>query len=237
MKGKNPLKDLRVRKALYQAIDIQSIQRVVLRGLAQPTGTLIAGDLLFLDRAPSTPTANLARWRESLDALAKLPHKAAIPGHGPFDPGGTRAIAQTRDWLDWLDATLRTAVQSGLDMVEAGALPIPDRFATMAAARPGLAGCDGPWHVMALVRPRSRSIGARHGVGEGQHLELHARRGLVRGGGPQGDAAGQSGFHLRVGQDRLQERNVGRDAANPELGERAPGPPDQITYPRAYPSR
>ena len=30
---------------------------------------------------------------------------------------------------------LRTAVQSGLDMVEAGTLPIPDRFATMAAAR------------------------------------------------------------------------------------------------------
>ena len=29
-------KDVRVRKALYQAIDIQSIQRVVLRGLANP---------------------------------------------------------------------------------------------------------------------------------------------------------------------------------------------------------
>ena len=45
VKGKNPLKDLRVRKALYQAIDIQSIQRVVLRGLAQPTGTLIANQV------------------------------------------------------------------------------------------------------------------------------------------------------------------------------------------------
>jgi len=45
IKGKNPLKDLRVRKALYQAIDIQSIQRVVLRGLAQPTGTLIANQV------------------------------------------------------------------------------------------------------------------------------------------------------------------------------------------------
>lgn len=103
--------------------------------LDERTGTLVAGDLLFLDRAPSTPTANLGRWRESLDALAKLPHKAAIPGHGPFDPAGTRAIAQTRDWLDWLDMTLRAAVQSGLDMVEAGTLPIPARFATIAAAR------------------------------------------------------------------------------------------------------
>lgn len=42
IKGKNPLKDVRVRKALYQAIDIQSIHKVVMRGLSQNTGTLIA---------------------------------------------------------------------------------------------------------------------------------------------------------------------------------------------------
>ena len=42
VKGKNPLKDVRVRKALYQAIDINAIQRVVLRGLAQPTGVIVA---------------------------------------------------------------------------------------------------------------------------------------------------------------------------------------------------
>jgi peptide/nickel transport system substrate-binding protein len=42
VKGKNPLKDLRVRKALYQAIDINAIARTTMRGLAQPTGTLIA---------------------------------------------------------------------------------------------------------------------------------------------------------------------------------------------------
>ncbi|MEY2654608.1 MAG: hypothetical protein RLZZ524_1636 [Pseudomonadota bacterium] len=42
VKGKNPLKDQRVRRALYQAIDMDSIARVTLRGLGQPTGTLIA---------------------------------------------------------------------------------------------------------------------------------------------------------------------------------------------------
>ncbi|MBO9378931.1 quinoprotein relay system zinc metallohydrolase 1 [Sphingomonas histidinilytica] len=99
------------------------------------TGLLVGGDLLFHDRAPSTPTADLAVWRTSLDRLAALDHKATIPGHGPFDPSGREAIAQTRDWLDWLEATLTEAVRSGLDMVEAGDLPIPDRFATMAAAR------------------------------------------------------------------------------------------------------
>jgi len=42
VKGKNPLKDLRVRKALYQGIDIDTIQRVTMRGLSQPTGALVA---------------------------------------------------------------------------------------------------------------------------------------------------------------------------------------------------
>lgn len=42
VKGKNPLKDLRVRKALYQSIDINALQRVTMRGLSQPTGTLVA---------------------------------------------------------------------------------------------------------------------------------------------------------------------------------------------------
>ncbi|MEJ5992305.1 ABC transporter substrate-binding protein [Ramlibacter sp. PS3R-8] len=42
VKGKNPLKDQRVRKALYQAIDIDSLMRVTMRGLGQSTGALIA---------------------------------------------------------------------------------------------------------------------------------------------------------------------------------------------------
>ena len=42
IKGKNPLKDLRVRKALYQAIDIDAIHKVTMRGLSQTTGALVA---------------------------------------------------------------------------------------------------------------------------------------------------------------------------------------------------
>jgi len=99
------------------------------------TGLLIGGDLIFHDRAPSTPTADLAAWRVSLNRLKAEKHGGVIPGHGPFDPGGSAAIAQTRDWIDWLETALTNAVQSGLDMVEAGEIPIPDRFGTMAAAR------------------------------------------------------------------------------------------------------
>lgn len=42
VKGKNPLKDLRVRKALYQSIDANTLARSILRGLGKPTGTLVA---------------------------------------------------------------------------------------------------------------------------------------------------------------------------------------------------
>ncbi|NWK96434.1 quinoprotein relay system zinc metallohydrolase 1 [Sphingobium lactosutens] len=99
------------------------------------TGLMIGGDLIFHDRAPSTPTAALTAWRASLDRLKAERHGGVIPGHGPFDPDGTAAIDQTRDWIDWIEDALTQAVKSGLDMVEAGEMPIPDRFSTMAVAR------------------------------------------------------------------------------------------------------
>jgi peptide/nickel transport system substrate-binding protein len=42
VKGKNPFKDRRVRRAIYQAIDIEAIRRDIMRGLALPAGMLVA---------------------------------------------------------------------------------------------------------------------------------------------------------------------------------------------------
>ena len=39
--GRNPFKDPRVRRALYQAIDVEGIKRQVMRGLAAPTGAMV----------------------------------------------------------------------------------------------------------------------------------------------------------------------------------------------------
>ncbi len=41
VKGKNPFKDVRVRKAFYQAIDIEGIKKTVMRGAAVPMSTLV----------------------------------------------------------------------------------------------------------------------------------------------------------------------------------------------------
>jgi peptide/nickel transport system substrate-binding protein len=42
VKGKNPFKDVRVRKAFYQAVDIEGIKRQVMRNAAVPASTLIS---------------------------------------------------------------------------------------------------------------------------------------------------------------------------------------------------
>jgi len=41
VKGKNPFKDKRVRQAFYQAIDIDGIQKTVMRGAARPTALMV----------------------------------------------------------------------------------------------------------------------------------------------------------------------------------------------------
>ena len=73
VKGKNPLKDLRVRKALYQAIDIQTLARVTMRGLAQPTGALIAPQVNGWSKKADV------RWPYDVEAAKKLLAAAGYP--------------------------------------------------------------------------------------------------------------------------------------------------------------
>ncbi len=73
IKGRNPLKDQRVRKALYQAIDIQTINRVTMRGLSQPTGALISPQVNGWTKRAD------ARWPYDLGAAKKLLAQAGYP--------------------------------------------------------------------------------------------------------------------------------------------------------------
>lgn len=73
VKGKNPLKDARVRKALYQAIDISAVQRVTLRGLGQSTGTLISPQVNGWTKKADV------RWPYDAKAAQKLLADAGYP--------------------------------------------------------------------------------------------------------------------------------------------------------------
>jgi len=55
--GKNPFKDLRVRKAFAHAIDTAAIQRVVMRGASTPTGLMVAPGINGFQEDMNTPYA------------------------------------------------------------------------------------------------------------------------------------------------------------------------------------
>ncbi len=74
VKGKNPFKDQRVRQALYQAVDEESIKTKLMRGLAQPTGaTMVSSKGTYNDPALEK------RLPFDVDAAKKLLAAAGYP--------------------------------------------------------------------------------------------------------------------------------------------------------------
>jgi peptide/nickel transport system substrate-binding protein len=67
VKGKNPFKDLRVRQAMYAAIDIETIKRTLMRGLSVPTGELITHQVYGYDPAANKrPAFDVAKAKALL---------------------------------------------------------------------------------------------------------------------------------------------------------------------------
>lgn len=97
----------------------------------EDSATLFAGDLVFNLRAPTTPHANLAHWKDTLRALDTFMKdhrvRVLVPGHGPIARDAL-PIAWTRGWLTWLDKSLREAAADGLDMNETLARPLPEAY-------------------------------------------------------------------------------------------------------------
>lgn len=102
--------------------------------LDETTGVLFASDLVFHDRAPTFPHADIARWLAALDVLEGLTFDVLVPGHGPV-ARNAGPIAQTRDYLRWVDQSLREAAAGGREITEVIRMPIPDRFAGMDMVR------------------------------------------------------------------------------------------------------
>ena len=103
--------------------------------LDENTGVLFAGDLVFYERALTTPNSpGLGVWLKDLDTLQALPWKLIVPGHGPVTTDA-RPFAQMRDYLGWLDGLMRDGAAQGDDMAEMIRRPIPERFAGISLTR------------------------------------------------------------------------------------------------------
>jgi peptide/nickel transport system substrate-binding protein len=59
VQGRNPFKDLRVRQAIYRAIDTEAIRRTVMRGAAWPAGMIVSP---LLNGAPTDLNGRLAPY-------------------------------------------------------------------------------------------------------------------------------------------------------------------------------
>lgn len=81
VKGKNPFKDIRVRRALYHAVDIETIRSKLMNGMAAPTGGI-------------TPSPLAAYNDPGLEARL------------PFDVGKARALMAQAGYADGFDVTL-----------------------------------------------------------------------------------------------------------------------------------
>ena len=103
--------------------------------LDQSTGVLFAGDLVFYQRALTTPNSpGLAAWLADITTLQGLPWTLVVPGHGPISTDA-QPFEQMRDYLTWLDQLLRDGAANGSDMTEMIRSPIPERFAAISLSR------------------------------------------------------------------------------------------------------
>lgn len=96
--------------------------------LDHTTGVLFAFDLVFYNRALTTPdTPGLKKWIEDLDQLKQLSFEKIVPGHGVVSTDAT-PIKQTRSYLVWLDDLLDQSASRGLSAIDVMKHNIPDDF-------------------------------------------------------------------------------------------------------------
>ncbi|MCK0165671.1 quinoprotein relay system zinc metallohydrolase 1 [Marinobacter sp. S6332] len=103
--------------------------------LDETSGVLFASDMVFFNRALTTPqTPGLALWRSEIRQLAQLPFSVVVPGHGPVIRDD-RAFLQMIDYLTWLDDVLVGSAARGLSASEVIESAIPERFEEVEGAR------------------------------------------------------------------------------------------------------
>jgi quinoprotein relay system zinc metallohydrolase 1 len=91
------------------------------------SGVAFVGGLVFADRVPTTPHADVKRWLNSLDALAGLKLATSVPSHGPAH-AGPRGLDQTRGYLQWIDQNFTRWAEQGWEMNDVLRAPVPEDF-------------------------------------------------------------------------------------------------------------
>ena len=76
------------------------------------TGTLFAGDLVFIDRLPVVD-GSLKGWLEVIDELRDMPAAQVVPGHGPASAAWPEALDAQERYLRALLRDVRSEIAAG----------------------------------------------------------------------------------------------------------------------------
>lgn len=86
--------------------------------LDQKTGTLWAGDLLFIDRVPALD-GSLLGWLALIEELRRFPARRVVPGHGPASALWPDALGAEERYLSLIRDQVRAVIRRGGTMEDA----------------------------------------------------------------------------------------------------------------------
>ncbi len=85
--------------------------------MVEPDGVLFAGDIVQNSRIPfmNSDDVSTAHWLAALAEVEKLQPKFIVPGHGKPSTEAAKAIAFTRDYIQYVRDAMGSAVQNWTD--------------------------------------------------------------------------------------------------------------------------
>jgi glyoxylase-like metal-dependent hydrolase (beta-lactamase superfamily II) len=85
--------------------------------MVEPDGVLFAGDIVQNSRIPfmNSDDVNTSQWLKALDEVLQLDPKFIVPGHGKPSTAAKESIAFTRDYITYVRAAMRNAVENWTD--------------------------------------------------------------------------------------------------------------------------
>ncbi|MDR3406948.1 MAG: quinoprotein relay system zinc metallohydrolase 2 [Methylovirgula sp.] len=110
----------------------------------EKTATLFTGDLVFLQHVPVID-ASVLGWLKAMPALAKIPAKLAIPGHGAIGVDWPQALAAEKTYFTKLTQDLRGFLAQGADI--------------NTAAKKAAQSEAGKWQLFWVYNPRNATAG------------------------------------------------------------------------------